>query len=487
MKWFEVDKKGLGKILARRGKEFIIYELLQNAWDEAATEVRVSLTRLPQRNKVMLEVRDDSPEGFADLSHAFTLFAESKKKGDAEKRGRFNLGEKLVLALCDEARISSTRGTVTFNKHGRQQSRARTTAGSVFTGILPMTLREYAACCKAAEAVIPPRDMDTYFNGKLVSAAHLQTSVVASLPTEVCNDEGELRPAVRKTRIEIYEPHPGRGGTLYEMGIPVVETGDRWDVNVTQKVPLTIDRDNVRPAYLGQVRAVVLEHMAGRLTEGDATSPWVRDAVTRHGDKMGEGVLVRVARLRFGEQRVSYDPSDPEANSIATSRGYTVVHGGSMSKPEWEAMRRAEAILPAGKVTPSPRPFHPDGEPLKVIQREDWTPAMHWFAHYADRLGRLLMDVPISVTVADDPGWKFNGAYARSGSLTVNAAAFGREWFEGDLAAINRFLIHEFGHQYASDHLSSQYHDALCRLGAGLAKVALDNPALFKRRPSWRT
>jgi 3-(3-hydroxy-phenyl)propionate hydroxylase len=32
----------------------------------------------------------------SDLTHAFTLFAESAKKGDAEKRGRFNLGEKLV-------------------------------------------------------------------------------------------------------------------------------------------------------------------------------------------------------------------------------------------------------------------------------------------------------------------------------------------------------------------------------------------------------
>jgi len=32
--WFEVDKQGLAKILERRGKEFALFELVQNAWDE---------------------------------------------------------------------------------------------------------------------------------------------------------------------------------------------------------------------------------------------------------------------------------------------------------------------------------------------------------------------------------------------------------------------------------------------------------------------
>ena len=31
------------------------------------------------------------------------------------KRGQFNLGEKLVLAVCDQASISTTKGTVVFD------------------------------------------------------------------------------------------------------------------------------------------------------------------------------------------------------------------------------------------------------------------------------------------------------------------------------------------------------------------------------------
>ena len=34
MQWFDVDKAGLAKLLARKGKEFVLFELVQNAWDE---------------------------------------------------------------------------------------------------------------------------------------------------------------------------------------------------------------------------------------------------------------------------------------------------------------------------------------------------------------------------------------------------------------------------------------------------------------------
>src|SRR5437762_12841988 len=106
--WFEVDKEGLAKILERKGKEFALFELIQNAWDEpGVTKVSASL-EYRGRNRALLVVEDDAPEGFRNLSHAFTLFAESGKKSNPEQRGRFNLGEKLVLALCDEVMLQTT-------------------------------------------------------------------------------------------------------------------------------------------------------------------------------------------------------------------------------------------------------------------------------------------------------------------------------------------------------------------------------------------
>src|SRR5690349_17135775 len=42
--WFEVDRQGLAQILERKGKEFALFELIQNGWDEpGVTKVTVSL------------------------------------------------------------------------------------------------------------------------------------------------------------------------------------------------------------------------------------------------------------------------------------------------------------------------------------------------------------------------------------------------------------------------------------------------------------
>ena len=46
---------------------------------------------------------------------------------------------------------------------------------------------------------------------------------------------------------------------------------------------------------------------------------------------------------------------------------------------------------------------------------------------------------------------------------------------------VDWLLIHEFGHQYSSDHLSGEYHDALCRLGARLKRLALEKPETLRQ------
>jgi|HubBroStandDraft_6_1064221.scaffolds.fasta_scaffold135359_2 hypothetical protein len=112
--WFAVDKEGLAALLERRGRAFAIIELVSNAWDQQASAVEVVL-QPSKRGLASLTVEDDDPDGFADLTHAFTLFADTAKRRNAEVRGRFNQGEKLVLSLCTWASISSTKGTIEFS------------------------------------------------------------------------------------------------------------------------------------------------------------------------------------------------------------------------------------------------------------------------------------------------------------------------------------------------------------------------------------
>src|SRR5260370_14973526 len=130
--WFDVSKAGLGKQAEEHGKGRLIGELLQNALDEqGVTQIAVTLALVPGRALADLTVEDDSPEGFRDLAHAYTLFAESYKRGNPEQRGQYNFGEKLVLAVCEQASISTTKGSVVFAsdegriEHPRQKRERR--------------------------------------------------------------------------------------------------------------------------------------------------------------------------------------------------------------------------------------------------------------------------------------------------------------------------------------------------------------------------
>jgi len=478
MDWFVVDREGLAKILARKGIANVALEPISNAWDERCTRVDITLQRIPGTRNARLVVSDDSPDGFADLRHAYTLFAESRKKSDAGTRGRFNAGDKTVLAMAESASIASTTGTVIFDKDGRRTTRAKTERGSIFNCILKLTQEQIQECEAVIARLIPPHQIQTFFNGELLAhRVPIATSEV-TLQTELADGEGYLRRSQRKTTISIYEPLPGEEPTLYELGVPVCPTGDRFHVSVGQKVPLDIERTSVPEAYLSRVRAFVLQATHEQLTHDDSTSPWVRDALHNHADMLSDGAVVKVTQLRFGDKVVAFDPSDPEANNLAVAHGWKVIHGGQMSREEWAAVRRTGAVMPAGQVTPSPKPFSPDGTPLTFLAEDKWTPEIHASVRYFHRIAKRLIGRPITIDIASEVTWPFAATYG-GGHLIFNLGRLGHRWFAGPLHTKNNLLLHELGHERSGNHLSSEYHDALTELGAKLTQLALEEPELF--------
>jgi len=321
---FEVDKVGLAKLLEKRGKHFAVTELVQNAWDEKSKNVEVELVKVDD-NTVRLNVTDDNPEGFKDLTHAYTLFAESDKKSNPRQRGRFNLGEKLVIAIAQGARITTTKGTITFSEKGRVHSNDKTDKGSVFEGLLRMDEKEMQEALRVARTLIAPKGVKTTINGTPLPERAPVASFDVRLRTEKSDAEGYLRPTERKTRVDLYEPLDGETAGVYELGIPVVDTGDRWHVDVGQKVPLNTDRDNVPAAFLRDLRVAVVNEAYALLDKETAGAKWVDQAL--ESDKISEAATNRVLDLRFGEKRVAYDPTDHEASKLAMAQGYTVVAG----------------------------------------------------------------------------------------------------------------------------------------------------------------
>lgn len=488
--WFAVDKEGLSKLLDRRGRASVILELIQNAWDAPGVKtVRVTLKALNGTTAELLVI-DDSPEGFTNLEHAFTLFAESGKKADPSLRGRFNLGEKLVLSICKSASIVTRKGTVAFGDDGSRvvtnntpaQIAARPKIGTTFHAVIAMSKTDIADAEQRVRTLIAPRKITTTFNGVEVPPRVQIGSCTTKLLTEQADAEGIVRRVMRDTTVTLYEVLPGETAHLYELGIPVCETGDQWHVNIAQRIPLNMERDGVTPNFLQRVRAAVLEVAVDRqlLNHEIASSSWVDDGMGSAAFDADNSTAI--VRARFGDKAVSYDPSDVEANSRAVAAGYAVVHGGSFSKPAWAAIRAGGGIQAAGKVTPSPKPYSPDGTPLKDYDRENWTPGMHAVVWFANTMAQAVLKRSIGVRIVNDVHWRFAATYGPSGELVLNVGTLGSAWFDApavDPTEALDLLIHEFGHEYESNHLSEAYYRALTAVGARTAVWLAGDPRVL--------
>lgn len=479
--WFDVDREGLAKVLERRGKEFIVFELISNCLDTAAKVVTVDLRKHDGKPSATIRIEDDDPDGFQNLTHAYTLFAGSNRKGDQSKRGRFNFGEKIVLAGCREATIETTTGTVVFDKDGRRIKRAKRANGSVFSAELRMNYGEYAASCAAAKRILPPPGVTITFNGEEIPHRVPVTTIRdVSLPTVIPDEEGFLKRTYRDTELAVYEPLDGEAAMLYELGIPVVDTGDRWHVDVRQKVPVNLDRDNVDPSYLRDVRVAVVNALADRLTAADAATPLTSEALS--DSDVNAQAVSRVLDLRYGEKRAIFDPSDTEANNRLVAEGYTLIHGGHLTADQWQNVRRHGAAKPSGQIRPTARAqFSPDGVDY-WIKDEDLTYGMRRVQKYARMVAPELIGRDVAVSFLDAPKgtFPFAASFGAQG-LVFNAGVLGHEWFDKipwlDIE-VNELLIHELAHAVEPNHLSDKYHEACCRIGAKLAKLYIEKTAL---------
>ena len=486
--WLKIHREGLAKLIAVRGKVVLFHELLQNGWDAYnTTRVDVLIPR-PVHGSTEFVVSDNSPEGFHDLTHAYTMFAPSEKASDPTQGGRFNVGEKFVVVSCTKASIESTTGGVRFDATGRHAIRTKLLAGSIFRGTMPMTIAEYDEVCEAIQRVISPQDITTTFNGKELVRRTPIVTFEASLPTHVANEDGVLQKRIRKTKVEVYAAMPGMPGWLYELGLPVVETGDPYDVNVCQKVPQGFNRDNVSPAYLRELRMHTVNATHGIMAAGQFQGELAAVALA-HPDTHADA-LKAILTAKHGPMFAIRDPSDPEANHRLVAMGYALIEGGDYNRTQWENIKRHNVALPAGKIAPTPKPYSKDGPPEKLVPKAEWTPGMHRIVEHAIMLAKEFMQVDgLAVRIVNEPRVWWYANYgsdgATAGSLALNVGRLGHRWFNEPIGVRQHaLLIHEFAHHYESNHLDEKYYEACCDLGAQLAALALRRSELFAAAPT---
>ena len=182
-------------------------------------QIDVTLALVPGRPRADLTVDDDSAEGFRDLTHAYTLFAHSYKRDNPEQRGQYNLGEKMVLAVCEAASISTTKGTVIFDPEEGRIEKPTAKARTWFRlpgpdqddqGRIPPGLR-----LPSIPAL--PKDVIVTLNGERLLPRKSLHKFEASLETLIADEQGVMRlgsarPSSRSTKPCPRSAEPLRNG-----------------------------------------------------------------------------------------------------------------------------------------------------------------------------------------------------------------------------------------------------------------------------------
>ena len=462
--WFAIDIKGLLALLDGKKKTFIINELCQNAFDENITYCKVNISH--SQGKVCISVEDDSPEGFRHIEHAYTLFANTYKRGDPTKRGRFNIGEKLVLALCIKygAEIITTKGTVEFHPtKGRihHWSKKRD-AGSIFTGSFRATKEEYNQLLEHTQLLLPPSNIAFIVNGKTMPAKQIYRSFETTLDTEILKEE-IMRLTKRKTTVNLV-PSDDQA-YIFEMGIPITKTDCKCHIDVQQKIPLTLDRENVKEAYLQDLYAEVLNHTHDDLDEEEVSSIWVRTGTK--DKRITRDAMDTVLKRRYGEKFLSANSNDPNANDEAISRGYHLISGAEMSKEEWDQAKGHDLIQSTTAVF---------GKTPVGYTELDPTPAQQRFATFIKKVAREVLNIDLTVKFITSKATE--GADFDNNTIYYNMKRLPANFFDTLTLENLDLFIHELGHK-KGNHPYHEYHQLITKLGAWLTMKALRNPAFF--------
>ena len=473
--WFEVDRKGLKALIAGKPKSIILRELLQNSWDEPEVS-KVIVTTVHKNRMATIHVEDNAPEGFADLTHAYTLFADTRKRMNPKQRGRFNLGEKEVLSLCKSAKIVTTKGGVQFLPDGsRKHLRKKRKYGSEVLVMVRMSRKDYEEMLATVNTYIPPRDIATIINDIQLPNRKPQVTIKAKLPTEIAEETPNgkiLKRTARNTVIEVYPMNGEEKAYLYEMGLPVCETGDAYHYNVMQKVPLGTDRETIPASYLRVVRAEVTNRMVEHVDEEDASANWLRDAMS--SKRIETQAVKDIIEKRFGDKVAVATPGNNQANEAAIDHGYRLVRPSELSKEEWENVRSAEVMPSSAKLFPT------ETVPGERILQGEWTPEQAFTAKFVKFLGRKVFGVNVLVEIYKSEEATTQADYNRDNHrLRFNTSRISKGmWKHPARGKMLELVVHEIGHE-GGGHYEHDYHRMLCKIAAMLPKLA-------HKFPEWR-
>jgi hypothetical protein len=472
----QVDTDGFRKRVAWRGPLGVLTELISNALDEEITFCDVIFKHL-ERQTYLVRVEDDSVEGFRNLDESYTLYADSYKAGILDKRGRFNVGEKIAIVLCDDAKIESTTGTRIFLNKTVKRSPKKRTKGTVFEGTMRCTRAQYEDACAQIVKIIPPEGVKVTFNGRQIKRPRLITVASATLRTIGMNDDGDLYKTSAKTDIEVYEPPDGTTGMIYELGIPVMNVEHPFIMDVRQKVPLSVDRNNVTHGYYRKLCGAVLDATATLLTDEQARSKGVTEGIaTAQSDEAVKEVILK----KHGTGAYVPDPGNREANAELFARGRLPVNPGTYDRDTWDRIRDAKALPSASDLIPRRNvPPVPYGDEITRGMRQVAALAKLICSEVLKKSLTVRFSGNANVTCSAQCGPEKDGSVL----LIFHAKILEREWFS-EKPVVSRdnldLIFHELGHHKGDQDCTRDHCDQVTFIAASVSVLLQTKPELFE-------
>jgi len=481
--WFEIDKEGLKELYADKPPEKMVMELIQNALDEEITECTVDLTQDHRNPKhAILMVTDDSPVGFRDLKHAFTLFGHTYKRERVDKRGRFNLGEKLILSISIAGSITTTTGQVVFNRDGTKtiKEHIKLNKGSVIRLILPWNKDMVEDINSKLDFLFVPKKVKLVINNRIIEPREPDFVTNNILETEVFKN-GAMRQTWRKTQINIYKSREGEEPHIFEMGLPICEVGHGcpYHIDVQQRVPLSKDRDSVKQAFLLELCGFVLNTVVDDLGKDEVSEDWVRMGVARK-NASDEQTVQKVIKKRYGNQVAIGSYNVPHSIDEALDKGVTVVAGQSLGHGELSRFKEVGV-----ETTSQMFSIGTETKPATIIPENQWTPAQKRIVGMTKMLAQELpsLGFDVLVKIVKLPGGSAAWYVPKLRELCYNASKLGKNFFELGIHPITLGIaLHELAHEEGfRAHVNYDYVNFLQQISGEAVMMALMRPELFSK------
>ena len=458
-----VSSSGMRELHAGRSPWSLVKELVQNSWDEApeATVCEVEIGPGSGPGKTLISVTDDGP-GFSNIADAYTLMGASSKRASPIKRGRFNLGEKELIAVALEATIQTVGHTIHFPAEGgRQERRNRSKRGTIVHLTMPWKKAQRGELIERLKR-FRPTECRLVINGEEVERREPILTQKATLQTVLQNGVGEpMRMTRRSTNIDILA-RVANEAWIYEMGIPVQSIDGQYDLDIQQKIPMPPNRDTIGKAYLQDVQAEVLNAMHEQMEREEFGDTWIRTAV--EDDRIVPEAVQTVVKQRHGD-KVAMWSSNTDANMRAAEAGYEIVNPRAMSPEERKHVREHAGVESANDLFGR----GPSVESKKVTP-DSFKLA---FADWVQNLGQTC-NLRVQVQFFSAPEATVMASCTANTSNPIvrfNVGRLNDAWFCHRGPEQLALVVHEFGHALCDRPMEHGpgWGEACCRIAGKLA------------------